>query len=152
MAGGLRAWAGGPAGVEAHAAPCLRTCATGCTGLKDPLLGARPFASTPQVVNYDAAKDIDTHVHRIGRTGRAGDKDGAAYTLLLPGEARIAGERRCWRRRGRGVRGAGARRLRGWRRSAGEGGTRQGETERSGAGLAWNALPPTAACTARAHV
>jgi hypothetical protein len=43
------------------------------------------------VVNYDAAKDIDTHVHRIGRTGRAGDKEGAAYTLLLPHEARIAG-------------------------------------------------------------
>ena len=44
-----------------------------------------------QVVNYDAAKDIDTHVHRIGRTGRAGDKDGVAYTLLLPHETRIAG-------------------------------------------------------------
>ena len=48
---------------------------------------------TVQVVNYDAAKDIDTHVHRIGRTGRAGDKDGVAYTLLLPHEARLAGER-----------------------------------------------------------
>ncbi len=24
------------------------------------------------VVNYDAARDIDTHTHRIGRTGRAG--------------------------------------------------------------------------------
>lgn len=24
------------------------------------------------VVNYDVARDIDTHVHRIGRTGRAG--------------------------------------------------------------------------------
>jgi hypothetical protein len=47
---------------------------------------------TVQVVNYDAAKDIDTHVHRIGRTGRAGDKDGVAYTLLLPHEARLAGE------------------------------------------------------------
>lgn len=47
-----------------------------------------------KVVNFDAAKDIDTHVHRIGRTGRAGDKDGVAYTLLLPGEARIAGEGR----------------------------------------------------------
>jgi hypothetical protein len=44
------------------------------------------------VVNFDAAKDIDTHVHRVGRTGRAGDKDGTAYTLLLPGEARVAGE------------------------------------------------------------
>ncbi len=45
-----------------------------------------------QVVNYDAAKDIDTHVHRIGRTGRAGDKDGVAYTLLLPSEPRAAGK------------------------------------------------------------
>ncbi len=24
------------------------------------------------VVNYDIARDIDSHVHRIGRTGRAG--------------------------------------------------------------------------------
>ena len=42
------------------------------------------------VVNYDAARDIDTHVHRIGRTGRAGDKDGVAVTLLLPNETRMA--------------------------------------------------------------
>ncbi|EFN57854.1 hypothetical protein CHLNCDRAFT_6836, partial [Chlorella variabilis] len=48
--------------------------------------------SIKTVVNYDAAKDIDTHVHRIGRTGRAGDKDGVAYTLLLPHETRIAGD------------------------------------------------------------
>eukprot|EP01083_Nonionella_stella_P071251 191266_1 len=33
------------------------------------------------VINYDCARDIDTHVHRIGRTGRAGE-DGIAYTLL----------------------------------------------------------------------
>ncbi|RNA22526.1 ATP-dependent RNA helicase DDX42 [Brachionus plicatilis] len=33
------------------------------------------------VVNYDVARDIDTHIHRIGRTGRAGEK-GAAYTLI----------------------------------------------------------------------
>ena len=26
------------------------------------------------VVNYDVARDIDTHTHRIGRTGRAGEK------------------------------------------------------------------------------
>ena len=25
------------------------------------------------VVNYDVARDIDTHTHRIGRTGRAGN-------------------------------------------------------------------------------
>ncbi|KAG7667857.1 hypothetical protein Ndes2526B_g01740 [Nannochloris sp. 'desiccata'] len=44
------------------------------------------------VVNYDAAKDIDTHVHRIGRTGRAGDKEGVAYTLLLRNESRAAAD------------------------------------------------------------
>ena len=33
------------------------------------------------VVNYDVARDIDTHTHRIGRTGRAGEK-GTAYTLM----------------------------------------------------------------------
>ncbi|XP_070565800.1 ATP-dependent RNA helicase DDX42-like [Ptychodera flava] len=33
------------------------------------------------VVNYDVARDIDTHTHRIGRTGRAGTK-GIAYTLI----------------------------------------------------------------------
>ena len=44
-----------------------------------------------QVINFDAAKDIDTHVHRVGRTGRAGDKEGVAYTLLLPHESRFAG-------------------------------------------------------------
>jgi hypothetical protein len=42
----------------------------------------------PQVLNYDAARDIDTHIHRVGRTGRAGDKEGTAVTLLLPKEAR----------------------------------------------------------------
>lgn len=33
------------------------------------------------VVNYDIARDIDTHTHRIGRTGRAGEK-GTAFTLV----------------------------------------------------------------------
>ncbi|KAF7265859.1 ATP-dependent RNA helicase DDX42 [Rhynchophorus ferrugineus] len=33
------------------------------------------------VINYDIARDIDTHTHRIGRTGRAG-MQGTAYTLL----------------------------------------------------------------------
>ena len=37
--------------------------------------------SIKTVVNYDTARDIDTHTHRIGRTGRAGEK-GTAYTLL----------------------------------------------------------------------
>lgn len=49
--------------------------------------------SIKTVVNLDSARDIDTHVHRVGRTGRAGDKDGTAWTLLDPREARFAGER-----------------------------------------------------------
>jgi len=42
------------------------------------------------VVNYQSAKDIDSHTHRIGRTGRAGDKFGFAYTLLAPSESSFA--------------------------------------------------------------
>lgn len=48
--------------------------------------------SIKTVVNYDAAKDIETHVHRVGRTGRAGDKEGVAYTLLLPTETKAAAD------------------------------------------------------------
>ncbi|KAL7075369.1 hypothetical protein ACQ4LE_005354 [Meloidogyne hapla] len=33
------------------------------------------------VINFDVARDIDTHIHRIGRTGRAGHQ-GSAYTLV----------------------------------------------------------------------
>eukprot|EP00050_Salpingoeca_kvevrii_P001748 m.178222 g.178222 ORF g.178222 m.178222 type:complete len:678 (+) comp10446_c0_seq13:1-2034(+) len=43
------------------------------------------------VVNYDIARDIDTHTHRVGRTGRAGAK-GTAYTLILPTETAFAGQ------------------------------------------------------------
>jgi ATP-dependent RNA helicase DDX42 len=35
---------------------------------------------------------MDMHIHRIGRTGHAGDKDGTAYTLITQKEARFAGE------------------------------------------------------------
>lgn len=42
------------------------------------------------VVNYDVARDIDTHTHRIGRTGRAGEK-GTAYTLVAPTDKEFAG-------------------------------------------------------------
>ncbi|CAF1162373.1 unnamed protein product [Didymodactylos carnosus] len=41
------------------------------------------------VINYDVARDIDTHTHRIGRTGRAGEK-GTAYTLLTPNDTDFA--------------------------------------------------------------
>ncbi|MBK6435475.1 MAG: ATP-dependent RNA helicase DbpA [Rhodanobacteraceae bacterium] len=40
----------------------------------------------PLVVNYDVASDADAHIHRIGRTGRAGAR-GLAITLMTPREA-----------------------------------------------------------------
>ncbi|KAL5700291.1 RNA helicase [Ranunculus cassubicifolius] len=48
--------------------------------------------SIKSVVNFDIARDMDMHVHRIGRTGRAGDKDGTAYTLITHKQAHFAGE------------------------------------------------------------
>ena len=42
------------------------------------------------VVNFDIARDIDTHTHRIGRTGRAGVK-GKAYTLVTEKDKEFAG-------------------------------------------------------------
>ncbi|EGD75963.1 vasa [Salpingoeca rosetta] len=47
--------------------------------------------SVRNVVNFDAAMSIDTHTHRIGRTGRAGVK-GTAWTLLLPTETSFAAQ------------------------------------------------------------
>lgn len=41
------------------------------------------------VINYDVARDIDTHTHRIGRTGRAGEK-GYAYTLITKNDKEFA--------------------------------------------------------------
>ena len=43
------------------------------------------------VLNYDVARDIDTHTHRVGRTGRAGDKTGTAYTLVTEKDKEFAG-------------------------------------------------------------
>lgn len=40
----------------------------------------------PLVINYDVAFEVDTHTHRIGRTGRAGNK-GLALSISLPNEA-----------------------------------------------------------------
>ncbi|XP_059477026.1 ATP-dependent RNA helicase DDX42 [Neocloeon triangulifer] len=42
------------------------------------------------VVNYDIARDIDTHTHRIGRTGRAGEK-GTAYTFVTDKDKEFVG-------------------------------------------------------------
>ncbi|KAE9330859.1 DEAD-box ATP-dependent RNA helicase 24 [Phytophthora fragariae] len=47
------------------------------------------------VVNFDVAKNIDTHVHRIGRTGRMGlegFKPGTAYTLVTRNESQFAAQ------------------------------------------------------------
>ena len=37
-----------------------------------------------------ACRDIDTHTHRVGRTGRAGVK-GEAYTLVTANDKEFAG-------------------------------------------------------------
>ena len=42
------------------------------------------------VINFDLPKDIETHIHRVGRTGRAGDRDGIAITLVTPSDERFA--------------------------------------------------------------
>lgn len=43
------------------------------------------------VVNYDCPNHYEDYVHRVGRTGRAGNK-GYAYTFLLPDQERCAGD------------------------------------------------------------
>ncbi|SFS17272.1 ATP-independent RNA helicase DbpA [Dyella sp. OK004] len=43
------------------------------------------ITALPQVISYDIAHDPDTHTHRIGRTGRAG-QPGLAITLCTPRE------------------------------------------------------------------
>ncbi|CAK9292685.1 unnamed protein product [Gordionus sp. m RMFG-2023] len=42
------------------------------------------------VINYDIARDIDTHTHRVGRTGRAGLK-GLAITFITKRDKEFAG-------------------------------------------------------------
>jgi len=41
------------------------------------------------VISFDVARDMETHTHRIGRTGRAG-AEGDAFTLLTTDERRMA--------------------------------------------------------------
>ena len=41
------------------------------------------------VIEYDAARDFDTHTHRIGRTGRAGFT-GTSWTLLTKADSKLA--------------------------------------------------------------
>jgi ATP-independent RNA helicase DbpA len=49
------------------------------------------IAGLPMVINFDIASDADTHLHRIGRTGRAGHR-GVALTLCSPREIKRANE------------------------------------------------------------
>ena len=42
------------------------------------------------VINYENPKDMETYVHRIGRTGRAGNKEGVAITCILKKETIFA--------------------------------------------------------------
>lgn len=42
------------------------------------------------VINYHLPKDVQNYVHRIGRTGRAGDQEGTAYTFLTKEESHFA--------------------------------------------------------------
>lgn len=66
-----------------------------------------PQVST--IINFDAAKNWDTHVHRIGRAGRLSAKDqqqqqGSAYTLLLPSNVGFARSMiRAYEREGRQI-------------------------------------------------
>lgn len=66
-----------------------------------------PEVST--VINYDPAKNWDTHVHRIGRAGRLSSQEqqrqeGSAYTLLLPSNIDFAKALiRAYEREGRAV-------------------------------------------------
>jgi superfamily II DNA/RNA helicase len=46
------------------------------------------IAMLPCVINYDVPTHADDYVHRIGRTGRAG-QEGRAFTLALPEESRF---------------------------------------------------------------
>jgi ATP-dependent RNA helicase DbpA len=59
-----------------------------CTVLVASDVAARGLDITDlaMVVNFDIAADADTHLHRIGRTGRAGRR-GIALTLCLPRES-----------------------------------------------------------------
>jgi ATP-independent RNA helicase DbpA len=58
-----------------------------CTVLVASDVAARGLDITdlPMVINFDIAPNADTHLHRIGRTGRAGRR-GVALSLCLPRE------------------------------------------------------------------
>lgn len=75
-----------------------------CTVLVASDVAARglDIAELPMVINFDIASDADTHLHRVGRTGRAGRR-GIALSLCSPRESTRAnviedrlGERLQW--------------------------------------------------------
>lgn len=43
------------------------------------------------VINYECPNHMEDYVHRVGRTGRAGQK-GTAYTFITPEQERFAGD------------------------------------------------------------
>jgi ATP-independent RNA helicase DbpA len=59
-----------------------------CTVLVASDVAARglDIADLSMVINFDIAADADTHLHRVGRTGRAGRR-GVALTLCTPRES-----------------------------------------------------------------
>ena len=62
-----------------------------CTVLVASDVAARglDIVDLPMVINFDIASDADTHLHRVGRTGRAGRK-GLALSLCSPRESNRA--------------------------------------------------------------
>lgn len=48
------------------------------------------IVSISTVINYDCAKDVETHIHRIGRTGREGQ--GTSITLFTKFDKKFAGD------------------------------------------------------------
>ena len=41
------------------------------------------------VINFDAPQDVESYIHRIGRTGRAGRKNGEALLIITHRERRF---------------------------------------------------------------
>ena len=68
----------------------LKSGALHCVVATDVASRGLDIGTVKTVVSLDAPRDIETHVHRVGRTGRAGSRDGVAHTVLLPSDYRFA--------------------------------------------------------------
>ena len=66
---------------KAGVVPILVATSVAARGLDVKMLGL--------VVNYDCPNHMEDYVHRVGRTGRAGNK-GTAYTFITPDQDRYA--------------------------------------------------------------